>query len=113
MKPIRQGDFYSFSPRVMINEADLQATGIMQPGSHVHYFFQFSGEAKALAEFKHWIKPQLNPSQRILDIHEDRPELGSALNRAERYLGLSSITRHSHFRCSDRHGDAPLYRTAF
>ncbi len=90
-EPDKKGDFYSFSPRVMINEADLQATGIVQPGSHVHYFFQFSGEAKALIEFKQWIKPQLNPSQRTLDIHEDRPELGSALDRAERYLGLASI----------------------
>jgi len=90
-EPDKKGDFYSFSPRVMINEADLKATGIVQPGSHVHYFFQFTGEAKALAEFKQWLKPQLNPSQRIMDIHEDRPELGSALERAERYLGLSSI----------------------
>jgi putative ABC transport system permease protein len=57
----------------------------------VHYFFQYRGEPKALAEFSRWLKPQLNPSQRILDIHEDRPELGSALGRAERYLGLSSI----------------------
>jgi len=55
----------------MINEADLQATGIVQPGSHVHYYFQFSGEAKTLTGFKQWIKPQLKPSQRILDIHED------------------------------------------
>ncbi|MGR8999314.1 MAG: ABC transporter permease, partial [Gammaproteobacteria bacterium] len=69
----------------------LQATGIVQPGSHIHYFFQFTGEANTLNEFKHWLKPQLNPSQRIMDIHEDRPELGSALERAERYLGLSSI----------------------
>jgi putative ABC transport system permease protein len=75
----------------MINAADLQATGIIQPGTHVHYFFQYRGEPKALAEFSRWLKPQLNPSQRILDIHEDRPELGSALGRAERYLGLSSI----------------------
>ncbi|HEY8095183.1 MAG TPA: FtsX-like permease family protein, partial [Methylobacter sp.] len=90
-EPDKRGDFYSFSPRVMINADDLQATGILQPGSHVHYFFQFSGDSKALTEFNHWIKPQLNPSQRIMDIHEDRPELGSALERAERYLGLSSI----------------------
>ena len=89
-EPDKKGDFYSFSPRVMINEGDLEATGIVQPGSHVHYYFQFTGEAKALTEFKQWIKPQLNPSQRIMDIHEDRPELGSALDRAERYLGLSS-----------------------
>ena len=90
-EPDKRGDFYSFSPRVMISTDDLQATGILQPGSHVHYFFQFSGEAKNLSDFKRWLKPQLNPSQRIMDIHEDRPELGSALERAERYLGLSSI----------------------
>ncbi len=90
-EPDKRGDFYSFSPRVMINAADLQATGILQPGSHVHYFFQFSGDNKALSVFKQWLKPQLNPSQRLMDIHEDRPELGSALSRAERYLGLSSI----------------------
>ncbi len=90
-EPDKRGDFYSFSPRVMINQADLQATGIIQPGSHVHYFFQFAGNEARLAEFKQLIKAQLNPSQRILDIHEDRPELGSALQRAERYLGLCSI----------------------
>jgi len=90
-EPDKRGDFYSFSPRVMINDADLQATGVLQPGSHVHYFFQFSGDNKALSVFKQWLKPQLNPSQRLMDIHEDRPELGSALSRAERYLGLSSI----------------------
>ncbi|MDO9141362.1 MAG: FtsX-like permease family protein [Methylobacter sp.] len=90
-EPDKRGDFYSFSPRVMINSDDLPATGILQPGSHVHYFFQFSGDSKALSQFSRWLKPQLNPSQRIMDIHEDRPELGSALERAERYLGLSSI----------------------
>jgi putative ABC transport system permease protein len=90
-EPDKQGDIYSLSPRVIINKQDLQETGVIQPGSHVHYFFQFSGEQSQLAEFKRWVKPQLNLAQRILDIHEDRPELGSALNRAERYLGLSSI----------------------
>lgn len=90
-EPDKQGNFYSLSPRVMINEADLDATHIIQPGSHVHYFFQFIGDPQALAEFNRWLKPRLNASQRLLDIHNDRPELGSALDRAERYLGLSSI----------------------
>lgn len=89
-EPDQQGDFYSFSPRVMINADDLSATGIVQPGSHVHYFFGVSGETKALLDFKHWAKPRLNPSQRIMDTNDDRPELGSALSRTERYLGLSS-----------------------
>lgn len=90
-EPDKRGDLYSLSPRVMINDADLKATQVLKPGSHVHYFFQFTGTTESLAKFRQWIKPQLNPSQRLMDIHEDRPELGSALNRAERYLGLSSI----------------------
>lgn len=90
-EPDRRGDFYSFSPRVMMNEVDLQATGVIQPGSHVHYFFQFAGNVQDLAAFKAWVKPKLNPSERLMDIHQDRPELGSSLDRAERYLGLSSI----------------------
>ncbi|WP_031434368.1 ABC transporter permease [Methylomarinum vadi] len=90
-EPDKRGDLYSLSPRVMINAADLAATRVIQPGSHVHYFFQFSGAAPALLEYNRWLKPLLNPSQRLMDIHEDRPELGNALSRAERYLGLSSI----------------------
>ncbi len=90
-EPDKRGDLYSLSPRVMINDADLEATQVVKPGSHVHYFFQFSGEAQALKAFKLWIKPQLKGAQRLMDIHQDRPELGSALSRAERYLGLSSI----------------------
>ncbi|MGZ5000848.1 MAG: ABC transporter permease, partial [Methylomonas sp.] len=90
-EPDKRGDFYSFSPRVMINQADLQATGVIQPGSRVRYAFQFGGSEQALNAYRDWLKPQLNPSQKILDIHKDRPELGSALERAERYLGLSSI----------------------
>ncbi len=90
-EPDKRGDLYSLSPRVMINANDLEDTQVIQPGSHVHYFFQFSGEPKNLKQFSRWAKPHLNPSQRLMDIHEDRPELGSALNRAERYLGLTSI----------------------
>ena len=89
-EPDRKGNFYSLSPRVMINEADMESTGVIQPGSHVHYYFLFSGEQNNLFQFKTWLKKRLNSGQRIMDIYEDRPELGSALSRAERYLGLAS-----------------------
>lgn len=90
-EPDKRGDFYSLSPRVMMHADDLTATRVIQPGSHVHYFFQFAGDTPSIIAFNRWVKPQLNPSQRIMDIHQDRPEVGNALNRAERYLGLSSI----------------------
>ncbi|ORU93687.1 MAG: ABC transporter permease [Cycloclasticus sp. symbiont of Bathymodiolus heckerae] len=90
-EPDKRGDIYSLSPRVMMNDVDLHETRVLQPGSHVHYFFQFSGSAEAVKEFNAWVKPLLSPSQRLMDVQDDRPELGSALSRAERYLGLSSI----------------------
>jgi putative ABC transport system permease protein len=90
-EPDRRGDLFSLSPRVLINEADLAATRVIQPGSHVHYYQLFAGEEKAVRQFGRWLKPQLQPGQRILDVHDDRPEVGNALKRAERYLGLTSI----------------------
>ncbi|OUR85572.1 ABC transporter permease [Cycloclasticus sp. 44_32_T64] len=90
-EPDKRGDIYSLSPRVLMNDADLQAANVLQPGSHVHYFFQFSGEADAIKRFNAWVKPLLEVSQRLMDVQDDRPEIGSALSRAERYLGLSSI----------------------
>lgn len=89
--PDKRGDLYSLSPRVMITAADLAATRILQPGSHVHRFFQFAGSEVSILDFKHWLKPQLGVSQRLMDVYQDRPKLGSALQKAERYLGLSSI----------------------
>jgi putative ABC transport system permease protein len=90
-EPDKRGDLYSLSPRVMMNAADLSATKILQPGSHVHHFYQFSGAEADIVKFKEWLKPQLTASQRLMDIYDDRPKIGSALQKAERYLGLSSI----------------------
>lgn len=91
-EPDKHGDLYGLSPRVMMHQQDMVQTGIVQPGSHVHYFYQFKGDVKRIAEFKRWIKPKLNLAQRIMDINEDRPEIGSALSHAARYLGITSIT---------------------
>lgn len=90
-EPDRRGDLYSLSPRVMINLADLGATAVIQPGSNAHYYALFAGDEAGLRTFTRWLKPTLHPGQRLTDIHEDRPEIGNALTRAERYLGLSSV----------------------
>lgn len=89
-EPDRRGDLYSLSPRLLCNLADLPAANVIQKGSHAHYYALFAGEENQVRAFKAWLKPQLHPGQRLADIHEDRPELGNALSRAERYLGLSS-----------------------
>jgi putative ABC transport system permease protein len=90
-EPDRRGNLLGLTPRVLINDADLAATGVIQPGSHAHYYFLFAGAMKDVMRFKSWLKPRLNPGEKLLDIREDRPEIGSAFKRAEKYLGLASV----------------------
>ena len=114
-EPDKAGDFYAFLPRVMFNWQDLPATEVIQPGSRVTYAYQFNGAEAVLKQFREAVQPQLPPGQKILDIYQDRPELGTAFRRAERYLGLSSVLvmvlagvaiAMSAQRYSERHYDA-------
>src|SRR5690606_29457566 len=47
-EPDRAGDFYSLTPRVLMNLQDLPATGVVQPGSRVRYSELWRGPAEAL-----------------------------------------------------------------
>ncbi len=90
-EPDVRGGFYRFAPRVLMRLEDLPATDILGPGSRVHYYYLFAGEERAVKRLRRWLRSRLQPGQRLLDVYQDRPDIGRALRRAERYLGLSSI----------------------
>ncbi len=90
-EPDHKGNFASLMPRVMLNYDDLQATKIIQPGSHVHYLKLFAGDETVIKQFKNTLDQQLRPGDRILDVFENRPEISKAVSRAQKYLGLSSV----------------------
>lgn len=85
------GNFVSLAPRVLINRADVPRANILRPGSRVTYQYFFAGSEQALQNFKKWLRPNLEPSHRLLDVREGRPTVGAALDRAEQYLGLASL----------------------
>lgn len=90
-EPDRGSDFYSLTPHVLMNLADLQATGVVQPGSRVRYRELWSGEAPLLAEYRRAVAPDLAAHQRLQDARDGNRQVGSALERAGRYLGLASL----------------------
>jgi len=90
-EPDVRGGFYSMAPRVLMRLEDLKATGILGPGSRAHFYLLAAGEERDIKRFKAWLRPRLGTGQRILDIYEDRPDIGRALSRAERYLGLAGV----------------------
>lgn len=84
--------FSSFAPRVLMNVADLAATGLQQEGSRITYRLMVAGEdAKIAALRKEW-QPKLSGNEKLEDVRDARPEIRSALERAEHFLGLAALT---------------------
>ncbi|MCJ8169036.1 ABC transporter permease [Atopomonas sediminilitoris] len=90
-EPDRAGDFYSLSPRLLINLADLQSTGLIQPGSRLRYRELWSGDAETLRAYQREQEAYLAPHQQWLDTRQGNAQVGNALQRAERYLNLASL----------------------
>ncbi|CAK9888464.1 MULTISPECIES: ABC transporter permease [Pseudomonas] len=90
-EPDRAGNFYSLTPRVLINLADLEATGVVQPGSRVSYRELWRGEPQALAGYRDAVSKNLAANQRLQDSRDGNQQIGGALGKAERYLNMASL----------------------
>lgn len=86
-----QGGFSGFSPRALMNQADVAAAQVVQPGSRLRYRLMLRGDEASIAAFKKHITPQLGVSMRLLDVREGRPEVGTPLARSQSYFSLASI----------------------
>ncbi|AJJ10742.1 ftsX-like permease family protein [Yersinia rohdei] len=82
---------FQTAPRILINLADVDKTGAIQPGSRLSYRYMFAGSAKAVAEFSDWLTPQLTPDQRWYGLQESGGALGKSLQRAQQFLLLSAL----------------------
>ncbi|MGH8660360.1 MAG: ABC transporter permease [Burkholderiales bacterium] len=84
--------FLSGAPRLVLNAEDLAATGLVQPASRVRYRLQLAGESAAVDAYRAWAQSRLAPGIRIESVRDARPEVRSALERAEKYLNLAALT---------------------
>ena len=90
-EPDVRGGFSRFAPRVLMRLEDLPATGVLGPGSRAHYDYLFAGDEAKIRQLRAWLKHRLQPGQRLRDIYQDRPDIGRAQRRAERFLGLAGV----------------------
>ncbi|MBK9326871.1 MAG: FtsX-like permease family protein [Hydrogenophilales bacterium] len=87
----RGGNFMALAPRLLLNQADLPGTGLVQAGSRITYRLLVAGEGEAVAGFQAWAKERLERGQQLEDVRGARPELRQILDRAQRYLGLAAV----------------------
>ena len=90
-EPSRGGDMFGFAPRLMMHAADLPSTKLIQYGSRVKYQLLLAGQPQSISQYFEQMKPQLNRGEKIQDIRNARPEIKSALDKAQQFLGLSSM----------------------
>jgi putative ABC transport system permease protein len=90
-EPSRGGDMFSFAPRLMMNMRDVAATELVQFGSRVKYQLLVAGEPTKVAKFEAEITPKLQRGERLENVKTARPEIKSALDKAEQFLSLSAL----------------------
>jgi len=84
--------FASFAPRVLMNDADLAATGLLQEGSRIKYRLMFAGDAQQVLSLRAALQKKLSANEKMEDVRDARPEIRTALERAEHFLGLAALT---------------------
>ncbi len=83
--------FINAGPRVILNESDIAATGLVQDSSRIRYRLQIAGSAEQVDAYRAWALTRLQPGQRVEGIRDARPEIRSALDRAEKFLSLAAV----------------------
>ncbi|WP_313952004.1 ABC transporter permease [Accumulibacter sp.] len=91
LEPDRGINFFSVAPRLLMNLDDLPATALLQVGSRVGYRLLLAGDALLVTRFQRDIEPRLAHGERIEDAQNGRPEIRTALDRAQKFLGLSAL----------------------
>jgi len=84
-------DYFGLAPRVLIHDADLDKTGLIQVGSRVGYRLLVRGDDKDVNAFQAEVRPKLARGQRMEGVRDSRAEVRTALERAQRFLGLASL----------------------
>ncbi|WP_341907049.1 FtsX-like permease family protein [Polaromonas sp. YR568] len=101
-EPDRGAGFISFSPRVMINQADVAATGLIQPASRTNYRFAVAGDEKAVSAYVRWATDLIKAPEaetgrarlggvRLESLESGSPEMSRTLDRAEKFLNLVAL----------------------
>ncbi|GAB1265046.1 ABC transporter permease [Aurantivibrio infirmus] len=90
-EPDRGGGMAMISPRLLMNEQDLLATNVIQPGSRVSYKWLLSGTNSQLDKTLEWLQPKLTDHQRLLNLESSQQQLANALDRGKRFLLLAGI----------------------
>ncbi|MCT4716311.1 ABC transporter permease [Enterobacteriaceae bacterium H18W14] len=82
---------FQMAPRLMMNLADVEKTGAVQPGSRITWRYKFGGTPQQIEAYEKYLLPKLKPEQRWYGMEQDEGALGKSLERSQQFLLLSAL----------------------
>ena len=90
-RPDQSIGFASLAPTLVLNVADIPASGLIGEGSRVRYALLIAGNDEAVSQFDEAIQDQLPESLRLRSAEESGERAYAAADRAKRFLSLTAV----------------------
>tara|TARA_R110002049_G_scaffold20717_14_gene75988 strand:- start:3958 stop:6450 length:2493 start_codon:yes stop_codon:yes gene_type:complete len=90
-RPDQSIGFASLAPTLLMNGADLAATGLVGEGSRVRYALLVAGNDEDVQAFNNAIEPELPDTLRLRSAEESSERAFAAADRAQRFLSLTAV----------------------
>ncbi|MDG1818943.1 MAG: ABC transporter permease [Porticoccaceae bacterium] len=91
-EPDSGSSFSAYGARILMNWADLPASGVIQPGSRVSYRFLIAANKENTDKFDKyvdWLNQQLDVHDRIITPDEAQASIASTMDKGRRFLLLA------------------------
>jgi putative ABC transport system permease protein len=90
-RPDQGSAFVDFAPALLINDADLASTKLIQPASRARYALLLAGNDVALEHYRDVFRSTRVAGERLMDVADASPQIGDASRRAGRFLAFASL----------------------
>jgi putative ABC transport system permease protein len=90
-RPDQSIGFASLAPTLLMNDADIPASGLIGEGSRVRYALLIAGDEDAVSQFSSAIDDELPDSLRLRNAEESSERAFAAADRAQRFLSLTAV----------------------
>ncbi len=89
-EPDASDGLLQMSPPLLVNRADVDAAGLLGPGSRAAYRLMFAGDAAAIEDLRQWLQPR-SGEYRLVTLDNAQRGVRGAFDRAGRFLALTAL----------------------
>lgn len=90
-QPGQTGDWFTISPRIIINLEDVAKTKVIQQGSNLSYNWLLKGTQKQLSEMQDFVNKDGSDKQQWMDSQNRNQRVNETLERTLSYLNFSTV----------------------